>query len=92
MENGSVIYNFEKVPHNGNPSQIDLKSVKRFKKEKNFAKKFSTENNRTEIDKLESHNNLQQKNILVVQVVQNRQTVAFVNLMVIHIDLLQLYK
>ena len=92
MENGSVIYNFEKVPHNGNPSQIDLKSVKRFKKEKNFAKIFSTENNRTEIDKLESHNNLQQKNILVVQVVQNRQTVAFVNLMVIHIDLLQLYK
>ena len=92
MENGSVIYNFEKVPHNGNPSQIDLKSVKRFKKEKNFAIFFSTENNRTEIDKLESHNNLQQKNILVVQVVQNRQTVAFVNLMVIHIDLLQLYK
>ena len=92
MENGSVIYNFEKVPHNGNPSQIDLKSVKRFTKEKNFAIFFSMENNRTEIDKLESHNNLQQKNILVVQVVQNRQTVAFVNLMVIHIDLHQLYK
>ena len=48
MENGSVIYNFEKVPHNGNPSQIDLKSVKRFKKEKNFALFFSTENNTTD--------------------------------------------